>query len=368
MKAPRPDRPRGEKKEARATTLHELKGRGLLLARDGQRVARHLGHSVRTVQLDLQEQPAGPRRRPGRPGHDARRWRSCLHLTGRLLRSRRWHAGWRDVVDVHKGEITTWEAQQCTRVLKARHHERVEAARREARVSIEVLAPDVMWAIDAKHLSRDGRGTVTAEVVLDPCPRRRAGARVGRPATGKQVVALLEAVRRRRGQAPLVLVHDNAKTYRGREVTAWRRRHGVLSLCSLPHTPQHNAHAERGMRELGEETGLGRGVRGVGVLEAAMAVGEALCRMNSRPRRVLGGRSADDVDALGRVHYTRQEREELARDVRAAQRSAMRNARGARARRRACRNAKLAVLERRGWIRITRGGSHNHARRSAGVS
>ncbi|HEX5009342.1 MAG TPA: transposase family protein [Planctomycetota bacterium] len=352
----------------RAAGLRALAEQGLLLARDHQAAAAALDVSVRTVQLDLQECPAGPSRRPGRPGHDARHWWTCLHLTGRVLHERRWHAGWRDVVDVHRGQITTWEAQRCTQLLKKRHKARRAAASKRSRVSIEVLAPDVMWALDAKHLSRDRAGTVTAEVVLDPCPRRRTGAAVGRPASGKQVVALLEGVRRRRGQAPLVLVHDNAKTYCGAEVAGWCEQHGVLSLCNLPHTPQHNPFAERGMRELGEQTGLGRGVRDVGILQAGMAVAAAIRRMNSRPRRVLGGRSADDVDALGRVHYTRQEREELADEVRAAQLAAMRDARGARARRRACRNALLEVLERRGWIKITRGGSPGHARRGARVS
>src|SRR5262245_44363127 len=47
--------------------------------------------------------------------------------------------------------------------------------------------------------------------------------------------------------------------------------------------PQHNAFAERGMRELDEQAGLERAVRDAGILLATMAVADALCRMNSRP-------------------------------------------------------------------------------------
>jgi transposase InsO family protein len=352
----------------RAAGLRALQQEGLLLPRDHAAVAAALGRSLRTVQQDLQEQPAGPSRRPGRPGHDKHHWMSCLRVVGRELRARRYKAGWRDVLDVHRAEITSWEAQKCTRVWQRRRGQRAAAARERARVSLQVQAPDVLWAIDAKHLSRDAEGTVTAEVVLDPCPRRRSGAAVGRPASGKAVVALLEAVRQARGVAPLVLVHDNAKAYVGHEVTAWREKHGVLSLCSLPHTPQHNAFAERGMRELGEQTGLGRGVRGIGILAAGMAVAAAIRRMNSRPRRVLGGRTPDEVDRLGRVPYSDEERKELADAVRAAQDKAVRDARSARARRQACRNATLAVLERFGCIKITRGGFPWHPPIGAGVS
>jgi hypothetical protein len=122
------------------------------------------------------------------------------------------------------------------------------------------------------------------------------------------------------------------------------------------------------MRELGEQTGLGRGVRGVGILQAGMAVAAAIRRMNSRPRRVLGGRTLDEVDRLGRVPYTDAERKELAHAARAAQEQVVRDARGARARRRACRNATLAVLERFGCIKITRGGFPRHPPIGAGVS
>jgi hypothetical protein len=93
----------------------------------------------------------------------------------------------------------------------------------------------------------------------------------------------------------------------------------------------------------------------VGLLDAAMAMHAALCRMNSRPRAVLGRRSANEVDGSGRSIYSAEERQELAHEVRAAQDEAMRDAQSARARRLACRRALLEVLQRRGLERITRG-------------
>jgi transposase InsO family protein len=292
----------------------------------------------------------------------------ALRVVGRVLRRQKWKAGWQEVWDLQSAELTSWEVQQCTRRWKERHRRRVAAVRRACRVSVEVLAPDVIWGIDAKHLSRDKRGTLAAEVVRDACPRKVRGASVGPPASGQEVVALLEAVVVKRGCAPLVLMHDNAKTYVGADVRAWREAHGVLDLCNLPHTPQHNGAVERTMRELGEQTGLGRGVRDVGLADAAMAVHDAIWRMNSRPRAVLGRRSADEVDGPGRAIYSAEERKELADEVRAAQNEAMRDAKGARARRLACRRALLEVLERRGLVRITRGGSPGHAQKGAGVS
>jgi putative transposase len=368
VRAQRPERPRGGKKELRAAGLRALQERGLLRRSDHAAVAAALGRSVRTIQADLAVRPAGPCRRPGRPCHERRRWLLALRVVGRVLRRQKWKAGWREVWEVQSAELTSWEVQQCTRRWKARHRRRVAAKRRACRESMEVLAPDVVWAIDAKHLSRDEQGVLSAEVVRDACPRKVRGAAVGPPASAREVVALLEAVVVERGCAPLVLMHDNGKTYVGAEVTAWRAAHGVLDLCNLPHTPQHNGAIERTMRELGEQTGLGRGVRDVGLLDAALAVRDAIRRMNSRPRGVLGRRSADEVDGPGRWIYSAEGRKELADEVRAAQQEAMRDAKSARARRLACRRALLEVLERRGLVRITRGGSHNHARRSAGVS
>jgi hypothetical protein len=49
--------------------------------------------------------------------------------------------------------------------------------------------------------------------------------------------------------------------------------------------------------------------------------------MNSCPRRVLGGRTPDEVDRLGRVPYSAAGRKELADEVRAAQKEAVRDAR-----------------------------------------
>ena len=99
-----------------------------------------------------------------------------------------------------------------------------------------------------------------------------------------------------------------------------------------------------------------------------LAVAGALQRMNSRPRDVLSGRTADEVDRCCRQVYSPEQRKELADEVRAAQQEAVCDIRGARARRLACRRALLAVLERRGLVRITWGGSSSRGRKGAGVS
>ena len=69
-----------------------------------------------------------------------------------------------------------------------------------------------------------------------------------------------------------------------------------------------------------------------------------------------------------RTSLSAEQLRELADEVRAAQEDAIRDTRGIGARRLACRRALLAVLERRGLVRLTRGGSPSRRRGSAGVS
>lgn len=352
----------------RAAGLRRLAQQGLLRRGDHGWAAEWIGIALRTLQADLAVQPEGPARRPGRPGHERRERWTALRLVGRVLRTERYAVGWRTVSDTLEGRVTVYLVQECTRSWKRRHRRQASAARAAARVSVEVTGPGVMWAIDAKHLSRSASGVVQAEVVKDTGSRGIAGGLVGPPATGEEVVALLDAAVEVRGGPPLVLSHDNGKAYVSRVVRGWRTRHGVLDLCNVPHVPQHNACVERGMRELGEQTGLGRGVRDVSVLDAARRVQDAALRLNARRRAVLGWKSADEVDRLGGPDYSPAERKELADEVHAAQEEAVRDARGARARRLAARRALLGVLERRGRVRITRGGSRSHARKGAGVS
>jgi hypothetical protein len=163
------------------------------------------------------------------------------------------------------------------------------------------------------------------------------------------VLLLLEATKRERGRLPLVLAPDNDPGYTSEEVEAYLARERVLHLRNVPYTPEHNARAERSIREVREETGLGKGVR-VGRLAAAVGMGEALLRLNdARLRRSLGWRTAKEVDRTLPTGYDEATREKVYEAACEAVRTAVANERNGRARRRKQREAILATLESYGF-------------------
>lgn len=112
----------------------------------------------------------------------------------------------------------------------------------------------------------------------------------------------------------------------------------------------------------------GAACRAWGGMAGAVAIAADVRRLSSHPRRVVGGRSPDDLDRLGRPTYTAEQRKELADEVRPAQEEVMPNAKGIRSRRMVCRRAHLAILDRQGGMRITPGVSPAPRRHGAGVS
>ena len=70
-------------------------------------------------------------------------------------------------------------------------------------MTIRVMLRDAVWSMAATHLGREPSGRqVQDEVVREVASTRTIGVSVGRPATGEDVVALLERIRRERGTAP----------------------------------------------------------------------------------------------------------------------------------------------------------------------
>lgn len=153
---------------------------------------------------------------------------------------------------------------------------------------------------------------------------------------------------------PLVLREDNGWENRSSEVVRLLAEKKVIVLPSLPRVPQHNPRAERGMRELKEITGLGKGR--VVVREAAEAQLERACGvLNEKPRACLGWRSAEEACAEIPWWYSRVCRAKLYSTVCAARRRAVQSVQGKRARRKAEREAILAVLEQFHIIKRWRG-------------
>jgi transposase InsO family protein len=225
---------------------------------------------------------------------------------------------------------------QALRGLKAarRREERARCARN--RVSHRVLARDALWAQDATHLG----GGVYLEVIRDVASCRILALSIGRPATGRDVIVLLEAARRERGTLPLVWQTDNAKAYTCRAVRAYLRRNRVIHLRSRVRTPTDNGAMERGIGELHEELQGARGVEDLALACTTLNEG--------RLRATRGYRTASEVDAALRPATARVRRRVLYRRACAATWLARSAAPTARAKRAAERAALWALLERHG--------------------
>jgi transposase InsO family protein len=269
-----------------------------------------------------------------------------------------WSTGERPIHHALDGQISLARVRYALRELKAEH--RARRARRLAavRVTTRVLLRDAVWSMDATHLGRDPTGAeVQAEVVREVASTRTIGLSVGPPATDDEVVELLEHTVRVRGTAPLALITDHGGSYRSRAVAAWCRRYGVLHLFTVPHTPQHNAGSERGMRDLKEETLLGKGVLVLDTGEACAALVDAVRRIDGhRLRASRGWRTAVEDDLQRPSWQAHVDRDALYQAVACAILPAVLNSANGRARRRAIRAAILDTLEAFAVITRTRGG------------
>ena len=269
-----------------------------------------------------------------------------------------WSTGERPIHRALEGRISLARVRRAVRELKAEHRARRARHIEAARVTIRVLLRDAVWSMDATHLGREPSGReVQGEVVREVASTRTIGVSVGRPATGEDVVALLERIRRERSTAPLILITDNGGPYRSREVVTWCELHGVLHLFSLPHTPQHNAGSEHGMRELKDETLLGKGVLVLDIELVAVQLARAIERLDgARLRASRAWRTAVDDDRQRHSWHGLVDRQALYAEATCAIEEALINYPPGRARRRAVREAILSALERFAVITRTRGG------------
>ena len=309
------------------------------------------------------------------------------------------------------GERVVFEALGCEvpmrlvrcilRKLKAEH--RVCARKRieSERVHVEVLARDAVWCLDATHLGRDESGEVQGEVLKDVCTSSLLMVSVGRPSTSAELIAALQPIFETRGAWPLVLMTDNGSIYCSEEFEAFLMDRGIVHLRNEPHTPQHNAVAERAHGEIKSETGLGKGSRleslpcerltiveaqqgaqgefaepsqcPVWVQDAGAArtqvinekhlprwwcdVRDCVDRLNhNRLRATRGYRTAAELDRTGPRAETLVSREDFLRVARFTIELALHDASNARARRRARREAIYCTLETFGLVTRTRGG------------
>lgn len=238
------------------------------------------------------------------------------------------------------------------------HHARhAQRHRARTRVRVKVHAPDVIWGMDATQLGRTPEGAaVDGQVIRDSATRRTLDLTVGPPPSTGDVVDLLERARKSSGVLPLVLATDNGPIYTSAQLEEYLRRHQVIHLTNLEHTPQHNGFTERGIGELKDLAELDGSAVLSDLSDARKRMGRAwmyLDHIHARP--MLGFRTAAECYQDPTARDTMPDRDLFYRSACDALDVASR-APDNRARRRARREAIYATLERFELITRTRGG------------
>jgi transposase InsO family protein len=343
----------------------------------------------------------GAKRTPGRPSALATTPRSLIWMVARTWRELGRASGEGTLLAALNGRVKVRAVRALLKRLKADRARFLRRRRERERTSLSVLARNAVWGLDATHLGRDQDDEVQGEVLKDCASTKLLSVSVGRPPDARAVITMLDCICTERGERPFVLMTDNGPVYRSGEVAQWCDRHGIVQLFTLPHTPQHNAVAERANGELKQETGLGKGCAleplgcarwmvmdhvqrvwpmGMGApvvfecgdgSESGQVQGgvrdlvprwcrQLACsvqRLNeSRPRASRAYMTASRLDAILPSGDDLVCRESFLRAVHRNVELAVRDAPNARARRRARREATLCTLESFGLARRTRGG------------
>lgn len=298
--------------------------------------------SARTLWTWEHEAPATP----GRPRHaEAKRRATGLAVSALLVEQGAMGslAAWKSLGNAHPLRVVREVVKDWKKSRRIAARDRSE----DERHHVEVLVQGGVWCLDGTHVGRDAEGkSVMEEVVRDECTRDYKS-------VGASVLGTLVRAAESDGW-PLLLREDNGGENRDPDVVALLKKKKVIVLPNLPRVPQHNPRAERGMRELKEVTGLGKGrvvVRGEAEAELSWACGV----LNAKPRACLDWRSSKEACADFPWWYSRVSREKLYSTVCAARRRAVRGATGKRAQRAAEREATLAVLEKFHIIKRWRG-------------
>lgn len=322
----------------------------------------------------LPPRPPGPARRP------IEEWWAALRAVRRVWRKLcSGHDGWRSVVAalVRRGlEVPVGLVQELVALLKHRRAKREQQRIEAARVQAEMRARDVLWPVDETHLGRDEEGETRALVVREARVPKTLSIAVGPPATAEDVERQLERTAEERGGWPLVVGFDNGGCFRAQSLQERLAKEQVVALYNLPHTPQHNARAERGIGDLRRAAGLpGPKARRAAPAAQRNAGSAALAEQQvDRPsllarllfasseldgrtaRYALDGLTPDEVDRIAPRADDLVSRARFYADACAALESVARQQLPARARRRAEREAIWCTLEQHGLVQRTRGG------------
>jgi transposase InsO family protein len=354
------EKAKAEKKRNRRIPQELARKMGLWLMEAGPNIcrraaARQLGVSERT--LRNWERGAQEALKPlGRPAvSSGQRFKAYLQVA-RALRQQGSQAGWRPVLEKVKPFVSTRLVQEGLRALKKRRRLKLSKKICANRIHVEVLSPNVIWAQDSAHVGRTSKEEVKAEVIKDRGTLGYIGLAVGPSATSDEILDMLEAQKRGRG-LPLVWATDNGSAYKSEKVAEYLRCEKVVHLLSRPRTPQDNGSAENGIRELKEDTGLGKGVKLSGPVEAAQKLAVSWYILDhGRPRASKGYRTAEELEVQLPSWRERVTRVAFYEQACGSMEKAVKGGGTARQKRQDQREAVYETLERYQLISRTRGG------------
>jgi transposase InsO family protein len=322
---------------------------------DLQRYAEGIGtspHTLRRWEREVEEAQGPP---PGRPRTSEEVRRRARELVREVVEEQGWSVGEGPVYRALGCDVPRRLVREVLAELKRAHRRRKRTIAERERTSIHVQARDALWSQDATHLCRDEKKTaVQAEVIREVASTRTIEIAVGPAATGADVIAALERTRVERGTLPLVWATDNGSPYVSKKVARYLAKRQVVHLRSLPHTPQHNAWSEHGMRELKQEAAL-EGSCNPRELRNRMRVAQKRLD-HHRLRRTRNWMTAVQADAAVTSATALVDRARFYKQARSAIRKAVLNSCSLRERRRATREAVLQTMERFQLIKRTRGG------------
>lgn len=323
-------------------------------------VAQALGVTERTLRNWTKASREEPRRM-GRPPMGALdRWRAHLKVA-REWKKQGHGSGWRPIAEQLDGCVGTRQVQASLKRLKANRRRWLRRLLEKGGMKTTVLATNTIWAQDATHLGRlDDRTAVEADLVKDRGSLQTLGLSVGSSATGEDVILLLKTIKEKKGGLPLVLQTDNGSAYCSAEVEDLLAREKVVHLKSRVRQPTDNGAAERGIRELKEEAGLGRGVHIPHNHQAGLLLATAAAKLNHHRRRGSKGyRTSNEMAKNLTSWYKRINRGRFYHEACEAIRKAEEGMEKRRARQ-AGNEAVLLLLERHGMIKRSRGDQSNH--------
>jgi len=298
-----------------------------------------------------------PPKKLGRPAHSRGKKYHALRVVGRQRKVQGKRAGWRPIDKALCGAVPLRLVQESLKLWKTRDRKRKRKRIERHRVSMMVNAKNVIWTLDETHLGRrdDGKA-VKSQVVKDRGTLQTVGLSTGREADSVDVIKLLELKKRRSGMLPLVLQTDNGPPFCSDETQDYLEQEGIVPLLSRVYTATDNGAAEIGIRELKEESGLGRGVRLRCDRDAALLLANAAVLVNeSRLRGSRGYVSSNSLAKTMPTWYDRVSREQFYEEACREAEEAAQGKSGQRARQ-AKRYAVFMVLKKYGLITINRGG------------